>query len=524
MNSNTKSYDAIVIGTGLAGSWATKELSESGMKVAALDAGPLLDDSFFINKWKSHELLTISGLKLALKSFFPRNYSENGALMHRYNNGVYFNNDLSPLSSNNLLFNWLRTRLVGGRGHIWGRVSPRYTDEEFFCSSRRGIGVDWPISLKDLEKYYDIAEELMKVSGQGSSKSRPMNERSLNDYEKQLANIIEGTWPNRSFNSKPVADYPEGSLSPMLERAMATKNVTLLPNSIVSKINTYKNGLASGIEYINTDSKKTFSIKSDIVVLAASPFESIKLLLSSRSKYFPEGIGNTSNLLGRYILEHIMSQYYAVLPKNFYTGNITNQHNPFKPNSEPSGFYIKPFRKYEDNNLDYIGQFGIQGGISVMQKSLYMMAWGEMIPNPDNQITLNYDKKDKWGLPTINISFNWSDNEKSMWKDQNKSLNEISEKFQNNIDGKIKISKKSVNPILGSAHECGGIRMGSDISNSVIDPFNRIWSSPNIIVCDASCFPSIGYQNPALTTMAIAIRASQNISKVALNSNSLQNL
>lgn len=522
MNSNTKSYDAIVIGTGLTGSWATKELSESGMKVAALDAGPLLDDSFFINKWKSNELLSISGFKFALKSLF-RNYSENGALLHRFSN-IYFNNDLSPLSSSNLLFNWLRTRLVGGRGHIWGRVAPRYTDEEFLCSSRRGVGIDWPISLKDLERYYDIAEDLMKVSGSESNKSISTNARALNDYEKQLANIIEGTWPKRCFSVKPVASYLEGSLSPMLERAMATKNVTLLPNSIVSKINTYKDGLASGVEYINTDSKKTSSIKSDIVVLAASPFESIKLLLSSKSKNFPDGIGNTSNLLGRYILEHVCSEYGAILPKNLYAENINNQLNPFKPNSEPNGFYIKPFKKYEDNNLDYIGQFGIQGGISAMKKSLYMISWGEMIPNPNNQITLNYNKKDKWGLPTINISFNWSDNEKSMWKDQNKSLDEISEKYQDNITGKIKIFKKSMEPIYGSAHECGGIRMGSDINNSVTDPFNRIWSSPNIIVCDSSCFPSIGYQNPALTAMAISIRATQNISKVALNSNSLQNL
>ena len=511
MSTNIKSYDAIVVGTGLTGSWAIKELSESGMKVAALDAGPLLEDNFFINKWKTKELMTLSGLKLAIKSLFPR-VSENAALMHRHNNDIYFNDDLSPLNSNNLLFNWLRTRLVGGRGHVWGRVSPRYTDDEFYCYSRRGIGLDWPISLKDLDQYYDIAEKLMEVSGQ------------LNDYEKHLSNIIESAWPDRVFDIKPVADYLEGSLSPMLIKAMATKNVTLLPNSIVSKINTYKNGLANGIEYIDTASKKTFSMKSDIIVLAASPFESIKLLLSSRSSYFPEGLGNTSNLLGKYILEHIVCEYYGVLPKSFYKESIINQHNPFKPNSELSGFYIKPFRKYEDNNLDYIGHFAIQGGISIMQKSLYMMSWGEMIPDSSNQITLNYQKKDKWGLPTINVSFNWSNNEKSMWKDQNKCLDEISQKFQGHIRDKIKISKRAAEPIPGSAHECGGIRMGSDINNSVVNPFNRMWSSPNIIVCDSSCFPSIGYQNPALTSIAIAIRATQNIAKVALNSNSLQNL
>ena len=522
-----KNFDAIIVGSGLNGSWAAKELTEAGMNVALIDAGKILKKNFFKNKWIQDEYLDPYSYFLRLKSILSNKQTKNTALLYRANKKIFLNKNEYPYYSNSENFNLIRSRLVGGRGHVWGRVSPRYTDNEFQSKKNNGLGLDWPINLSKLEIFYDQIEFLLKLGWNKNhsskmSKANIIKERNLNFLEQKLANITKKKWPDRIFDVKPVMEYEPGPLSPMLNIAIKTKNLTLYEKSIVTKINSYADGIAKGIELINTKNNKTQTLSADILVLAASPFETIKLLQLSHSEKHNKGFGNSSGLLGKYIFEHISSDYLGFLPDSLISKNYLNDLNPFIPNKDPHGFYIAPFKENERNNKNFKGNYQIQGAISDKQKSIYLLAFGEIAPSINNYVELDKKRKDKWGIPINRINFDWAPNDIKMWKDQNLKINQIISNFEDQLKVKIDRRDKLNYPQLGTAHECGGARMGTSLKNSIVNEYCRLWDSPNVLICDASIFPSIGYQNPANTSMAITLRACSNIVKVAKNSNDLK--
>ena len=517
-----KHFDAIIVGSGLNGSWAAKELTENGLNVALIDAGNKLEKDFFINKWKKNEYFDPYKYFLILKSFLSNKQTKNTALLYRANKKIYVKEDENPYISLGTPFNWHRSRIIGGKGHVWGRVSPRYTDNEFNSNNDNNIGFEWPINLTKLSNYYDQVENLLELGWNKNHSDRMpkaniIKERKLNHLEEKFAKITEKKWSKRIVDVKPVMEYEPGSLSPMLDIAIKTNKLTLYENCIVRKINTDFDGLAKGVEIINTKSKKIYNLSSDVIVISASPFESVRLLLSSFCLKHPNGLGNSSGLLGKYILEHIPSEYFGFLPNELLSKKNINDLNPFKPNKDPHGFYIAPFKEKNDFKNNFRGKFQIQGSISLKQKSIYLLAFGETIPSKNNFLKIDINNKDKWGLPICKINFNWSQNDIEMWKYQNKILEELVNNFEKEMNIKFDRRDKMNKPLLGTAHESGGARMGSDPKNSVVNEYCRLWDSPNVLVCDASNFPSIGYQNPANTSMAITIRACKNISKIAKN-------
>ena len=498
-----KKYDALIIGTGLSGGWAIKELSESGLNVAAIDAGNILDNSFFINKLIKDEKYSFYANFLKFKSFLSKKQTSNTALLFRINKKIFETQKSNPYLSYNT-FNWLRARKVGGRGHVWGRVCPRYTKNELQYLNTNGKVVKWPISINELNEYYNEVESLLKLDN--------INERGFNSEEKIMAQNTIEKWPNRVLEKIPVMQYEPSPLSPMLLKALKTKNVDIFENCIVRKLNTNVKGVAESVEIINKNSNDVFNIYADIIILAASPFETVRLLLNSKSNYHKTSLGNTSNLLGKYIYEHINSEYFGFLPKKLWSSE-KNKINPFKPNAEGNGFYIRPFRHKENNNINFKEKFGIQGSISKNQKSIYLIAFGQTTPNIDNLIHLDSVKKDQWNVPLIKIKYNWSSKDINMWKDQNKISDELILNYE--IKNNIKIDRRDKvnNPTPGSAHEAGGAKMGDNQNDSVVDQNGRLWDSPNVVICDASIFPSCGYQNPANTIMALSIKNSRNIVK-----------
>ena len=276
-----KHFDAIIVGSGLNGSWAAKELTENGLNVALIDAGNKLEKDFFINKWKKNEYFDPYKYFLILKSFLSNKQTRNTALLYRANKKIYVKEDENPYLSLGTPFNWHRSRIIGGKGHVWGRVSPRYTDNEFNSNNDDDIGLKWPVNLKKLSNYYDQVENLLELGwnkdhSDKMSKANIIKERKLNYLEEKFAKITEKKWSKRIVDVKPVMEYEPGSLSPMLNIAIKTNKLTLYENCIVRKINTDFDGLAKGVEIINTKSKKIYNFSSDIIVISASPFESVR--------------------------------------------------------------------------------------------------------------------------------------------------------------------------------------------------------------------------------------------------------
>ena len=233
---------------------------------------------------------------------------------------------------------------------------------------------------------------------------------------------------------------------------------------------------------------------------------------------FPNGLGNRNGLLGTRILEHVVTTFTAQLPKKERSKHPIHTHNPFKLNAEPHGFYLPPFNICKKGRSEQSNGYGIQGTISPDTGLFYLGAFGETTCFDSNRIRLSETLKDRYGLAAPEIEFSWSSNDMSIYKEMVEAISDLVEVFEDDCGIKLerpmltRIHKELTSigfPLPGSNHECGGARMGNDPKSSVVDPFNRLWDAPNIIVCDAACFPSIPHQNPTLTTMAIATRAAR---------------
>ena len=260
--------------------------------------------------------------------------------------------------------------------------------------------------------------------------------------------------------------------------------------------------------------------RAPFVVLAASAFESVRILLNSRSEQFPNGVGNGNDLVGTRILEHMVVNFFGQLPASMRSKNPIYSHNPFKLNAEPHGFYMPPYAHLENPRSRYRFGYGVQGTISTDTGLFYLGAFGETVPSDSNRLRLDASKKDRFGIPVASIDFSWGAEDLAMWKDADRALTEMIEAFCRDSDIKLEhpLAKRVYNmlatngpPLPGSSHECGGARMGHDPASSVVDPYNRLWEAHNVLVCDAACFPSIPHQNPTLTTMALAVRASRKL-------------
>lgn len=548
-----ESFDAIVVGTGITGGWAAKELTEKGLKTLVLERGRMvkhIEDypTMHMDPWdfENNGDLTREEKKRQFKQA-RTGYTTNKAHNH------FFVDDIKHPYNEDKRFDWMRGYHVGGRSIMWGRQSYRWSDYDFEANAKDGIAVDWPIRYKDIAPWYDYVEEYIGVSGQKLGLSqlpdgkflKPMNLNCVEDHLKQkiaenyndriltigrVAHITEGTkeglgrvtcqYRNRCMRGCPYGAY-FSSNSSTLPAAEKTGNMTLMPNSIVHQvIYDQDTQRAAGVRVIDAQSKKTYEYKADVIFLCASAIASAGILLQSTSNRFPNGLGNDSGELGHNIMDHHFrvgaSANFDGFRDNYYTGR------------RPNGVYIPRFRNLggSTDQTDFLRGYGYQGGASrgdwsesirelkygedLKQEllkpgdwSLGLTGFGETLPYHENRMYLDYDIKNDWGLPTITFDVEFKENEMKMREDM---ANQAAEMLERAGFTNISTYDSIGAPGLG-IHEMGTARMGRDSNTSVLNSHNQIHSVPNVFVTDGAAMTSSACQNPSLTYMALTARA-----------------
>ena len=554
MVNDTKVYDAIVVGTGVSGGWAAKELCENGLKTLVLERGPMVkhvedyktmnDDPWDYpykgelnraDKEKYHKQLRVG--------WAPRDDVKH-----------FFVNDLEHPYQETKRFDWIRGYQVGGRSLIWGRQSYRWSDIDFEANKKEDIAVDWPVRYKDIAPWYDKVETYIGVSGQALGlKQLPDGQfqppMELNCAEKDLqqaltsnfedgrlltigrvAHITEKTaefegrgpcqYRNRCWRGCPFGGY-FSSNSSTLPAAERTGNMTLRPNSIVYEvIYDEQQKKATGVKVIDAETHEKMEFKANIVFLCASSMASVGILLQSKSKAFPNGMGNNHDQLGRNIMDH----HYQLGASAKVDGHLDKYYKGRRPN----GFYIPRFVNLDEKTQrkDFLRGFGYQGGANRTNWSemvaemgygkalkeailkpggweIGMTGFGEMLPHHDNRVTLSNDKKDQWGLPQLDFDVEFKDNE---YKMREAILEEAAAMLKAAGFRNITTYDNETGPGLG-IHEMGGARMGHDPKTSVLNKHNQLHDVPNVYVTDGAFMTSASCVNPSLTYMAFTARA-----------------
>ncbi len=551
MNLNLKAqdqntYDAIVVGSGISGGWAAKELCESGLKVLMLERGknvqhPDYPSSTF-DPWKFEHRGRLTQEDRERCHIQARHYSIGEDNKH------FYINDLENPYSELKRYDWIRGDVVGGRSLLWGRLCYRWSDLDFEANKKDGFGVDWPIRYKDISPWYDYVEQFIGVSGENEGIANlpdgkfqpPM---PMNCVEVDFKNKVESKFPGRKVTVGRTANLtspvkgrgvclyrnqchrgcPYGAYfstnASTLPAAFATGNLTLRPHSLVNRV-LYddKKGMATGVEIVDTETSEVIEFYARIVFLNAATLATSFILLNSTSSRFPNGLGNGSDQVGRNIMDHHKGAGANAQVEGF--------DDKYYSGRRPTGIYMPRFRNISEKRTDYIRGFGHQGGagrggwsggnndseigIPLKEKlqepagwTINFGAYGECLPYANNRVTLNRDQKDKWGRPTLTMDIEFKDNEKAMQKDMAESMAEMMEAV-----GYKNVTPYSNISFPGNAnHEMGSARMGRDSKTSVLNSFNQMHEVKNVFITDGSFMTSSSCVNPSLTYMAMTARA-----------------
>jgi choline dehydrogenase-like flavoprotein len=542
-------YDAIVIGSGISGGWAAKELTGKGLKTIMLERGRNIQHvKDYVNATKgTWEFPHRGGRTQEMIKGYPvlkRDYP-----LNETNLDWWANDKDSPYTEIKRL-DWYRGYHVGGRSLMWGRQSYRWSDLDFEANAKEGIAIDWPVRYKDIEPWYTYVEKFAGISGSKDGLSqlpdghfmpamemncveKDVSERIKKYYNNKrsmiigrVANITEAL-PGRTncqYRNKCWLGCPFGAYfstqSSTLPAAMATGNLTVRPWSIVTKILYDKNlKKATGVEVLDAETNKTYQYFSKIIFLNASTFNSAWILMNSATDVWPGGLGSSSNELGHNIMDHHL--YVGA------SGIVEGYDDKYYYGRRPNGFYIPRYRNFFGDKRDYLRGFGYQGGagregwnrdIAEMniggeykdaltepgQWSIGMIGFGEILPYHENKMTLDKTKKDAWGLNIISFDAELKENERKMRIDmQNDAIEMLETAGIKNVHG---YNKKDV-AVGGGIHEMGTARMGKDSKTSVLNKWNQVWDAPNVFVTDGSFMTSAACVNPSLTYMAMTARA-----------------
>ena len=550
-NDSNETYDAIVVGTGISGGWAAKELCENGLKTLVLERGRMVTH---IQDYPTANLdpwdMPNNGDLTPEQKSRQEKQARTGYTV-RAESSHWFVDDVTHPYNETKRFDWMRGYHVGGRSIMWGRHSYRWSDLDFEANAKDGIAVDWPVRYKDIAPWYDRVEEYIGVSGENlglsqlpDGKFEPMMQLNCVEqhFREQVAEQFEGRvvtagrvahitsdkkYDGRSkcqFRNRCIRGCPFGgyfsSVSSTLPAAERTGNMTLRANSIVHEvIYDAATGKASGVKVIDRETKESMVFNAKIVFLCASSMASSAILMQSKSERFPNGLGNDSDQLGRNIMDHQLG-----VGAN---GTFDGFEDKYYKGRKPNGVYIPRFRNLDtDTKKDYLRGFGYQGGASrgnweeaiaehafgkdlkesVLKPggwSMGIMGFGEVLPYEENRFTLDYDNLDEWGLPTLTFDAEFKDNEWKMREDMKAQavamLEQAGFKNVNAYD----------NPgALGlGIHEMGTARMGRDPKTSVLNGYNQVHTCPNVFVTDGSFMTSASCVNPSLTYMAFTARA-----------------
>jgi choline dehydrogenase-like flavoprotein len=546
-------YDAIVVGSGISGGWAAKELCENGMKTLVLERGRMIEHI------KDYHTMNMDPWDFEFKGELPR--EEEAKQLKQSRSGYttdkahrhFFVNDLEHPYNETKRFDWLRGYHVGGRSLVWGRHSYRWSDFDFEANMKENIAVDWPVRYKDIEPWYEKVEKFIGVSGEAlglpqlpDSKFCPPMELNCveNDLRENMAKNyddgrvltmgriahITGTeafegrsacqFRNRCMRGCPFGGY-FSSNSSTLPAAERTGNLTIRPFSVVTQV-VYDEttGKASGVEIIDAETKEKMVFNSKVVFLCASAIASASILLQSKSERFPNGLGNDSGEVGHNIMDHhFKAGAYAT---------VNDFEDKYYKGRRPGGIYLPRFRNLggDTDQKNYLRGYGYQGGASRSNYNemvaelaygknlkesitkpgkwrMLLLGFGECLPYHENKMTLDYDRLDGWGLPTVTFDAEWKENEYEMRKDMVSQAVEMLEKA--GYDD-IEPWDDPGAPGLG-IHEMGTARMGKDPKTSVCNGNNQVHTVPNVYLTDGAFMTSASCVNPSLTYMAFSARA-----------------
>ncbi|AWX44712.1 Gluconate 2-dehydrogenase (acceptor) [Flagellimonas maritima] len=559
-NDEQESYDAIVVGTGISGGWAAKELCEKGLKTLVLERGRMVNhitDYPTANKdlWDFPNNGELSPEQLKRQEKQNRTGYTIKAPHH-----FWFVDDIEHPYNETKRFDWIRGYHVGGRSLMWGRHSYRWSDIDFEANKKEGVAIDWPVRYKDIAPWYDKVESYIGVSGEllnlpqlPDGQFEPMME--LNCVEQHVREKVSDNFDGRvvtagrvahinsdkkfdglnrsscKFRNRCVRGCPFGayfsSNSSTLPAAERTGNMTLRPDSIVHEImydsNTKK---ATGVKVIDRVTKETYEFKAKVIFLCASAIASTSILMQSKSDRFPNGMGNDSGELGHNIMDHHF--------KTGARGKMDGFDDKYYKGRKPNGIYIPRFRNLggDSNMKDFTRGYGYQGGAgrgdyedaaaelshgkafkdAILKPggwTMNMLAFGEILPYHDNKMTLDYDKVDQWGLPTVTFDAEIKENELNMRKDMQEQAATMLEK-----SGVRDIEIYDDEYALGlGIHEMGTARMGKNPKTSVVNANNQLHSVKNVYVTDGSFMTSASCVNPSLTYMAFTARAVDHAAK-----------
>ncbi len=542
-------FDAIIVGSGISGGWAAKELCEKGLKVLLLERGENVSHPNYPtannNPWDFPHHLSITAEEKKRQYVQSRHYS------YREDNKHFYINDAENPYDETKRFDWIRGDIVGGRSLLWARACYRWSDLDFEANLKDGHGVDWPIRYKDIAPWYSYVESFIGISG--SKENIPhlpdgefLPPFEMNAVEKYFKGKVEDRFKDRKVIigrtanlTKPVQGRgqcmardlchrgcPYGAFfstnASTMPAAYATGNLTVRPHSLVNTVlYDEKKQKAIGVEIIDTVTNLTEEFYARIIFLNASTVSTAFILLNSTSSRFPNGLGNGSDQVGRNLMDHHKglratavidgfedSYYFGRRPCNIFIPrfqNITTKEDKFL-----RGYYI--MGNASRPRMQGNEEIGESLKLSMSEPGIWkisLTAQGECLPYAENRITLNHDKKDKWGRPMVTVNCEFKDNEKAMHEHMAIMAKELLETsgFKNiEIDNPISFP--------GNAnHEMGSARMGKDPKTSVLNAFNQMHEVPNVFITDGSCMVSSNCVNPSLTYMALTARACDNAIK-----------
>ncbi len=549
--SSTDVFDAIVVGSGISGGWAAKELTEKGLRTLVLErGGPTIHGESYVTEHKAPWQMEFRGRGDRKAWAENKPMQSKAGPLNEYTDHWYVNDKENPYTLGRDNFLWVRGHHVGGRSIMWGRQCYRWSELDFEANAREGIEVDWPIRYADIAPWYSYAERHAGISGEALGLPHlpdgeflpPMQQNAV---EKHVRAGIEKHFPGRTMTIGRAAVLTQNhkgraachycgpcdrgcstgsyfsSLSSTLPAAEATGRMVLRPNSIVHSLMYDETGdRVTGVRVIDRETKEAMEFRGKLVFLCASALGSTQILLNTKTPRFPNGLANGSGALGHYIMDH-----------HFKVGAVADVdgfEDRYFSGNRPNGIYIPRFRNLDarTRHADFVRGYGYQGGAyregwgrganapgfgadlknSLRQPGqwkMFLIAFGEVLPQHDNFCELDPDVTDAWGIPALKIHASLGPNEEAMRRDMAEAGAEMLE-----AAGGRNVTTFSNEYALGEGiHEMGTARMGRDPRTSVLNGWGQAHEVPNLFVTDGACMTSASCVNPSITYMALTARA-----------------